>query len=87
MHQGKQCYHHILLSFLLFTGQTSIWKAWPRHAQEKKKKKKVIIVKNNYDDAVWLSERKMSCVLSIPRSLWCLITDDPGVAFNGLYIL
>ena len=50
-------------------------------------KKKVIIVKNNYDDAVWWSERKMSCVLPIPLSLWCLITDDPGVAFNGIYTL
>ena len=40
------------------TGQTFIWMAWPRHAQEKKPR--VIVVKNNYYDAVWWSERSMN---------------------------
>ena len=29
-----------ILLLLMITGQTSIWKAWPRHAQKKREEKK-----------------------------------------------
>ena len=56
----------------MIIGQTSIWKAWPRHAQEKEKRG-VIVVKNNYYDAVWLRERRMNCEVLMILYMWIVV--------------
>ena len=48
------------------TVETSIWKAWSRHAQGKK-----IVVKNNYDYTVWWSERKVTCMVPTVGDVRC----------------
>ena len=46
----------------MITGQTSIWKAWPRPGMRRNKKE--IVVKNNYYDAVWWGIiRRMNCMV------------------------